>query len=142
MNQTEHPQISPFKKGLFFTAGLLCVLLATLGLVLPLVPTTPFLLLAAACFLRSSERFHNWLINHRIFGSYIRNYREKGGLTLRHKIVSITVLWVVILYSTFFALPIVWLIPLPLLVAAWVTRHLLKMPTVDDSNTDDSEQVD
>ena len=56
------------------------------GIFLPLLPTTPFLLLAAACYVRSSPRLYRWLMNHRWTGEYIRDYREKRGLPLRTKI--------------------------------------------------------
>ena len=69
----------------------------------PLLPTIPFLLLAAACYARSSERFYHWLLNNRWFGSYIRNYREGKGVPLKVKIFTIALLWIVIGCSVAFA---------------------------------------
>jgi hypothetical protein len=63
-------------RGLLIAAGLLCVALGVVGLVLPLLPTTPFMLLAAACFARSSPRFHAWLLGHRWFGPPIRDWQQ------------------------------------------------------------------
>ena len=78
--QTESNNIdkerSRFVKALYFIAGTVCLILGIIGIILPILPTTPFLLLAAGCYARSSERFYNWLLNNRILGSYIRNYRE------------------------------------------------------------------
>ena len=67
---------------LLIAGGNLCVALAVLGLFLPVLPTTPFLLLAAVCYARSSERFYHWLVTNRWFGAYIRNYREGRGIPL------------------------------------------------------------
>jgi len=70
---------------LWATAGCLCVALAVIGVVLPLLPTVPFLLLAACCFARSSERLHNWLINHEKFGPPIEDWNRHGAISLRAK---------------------------------------------------------
>ncbi|XYJ11308.1 YbaN family protein [Telluria sp. B2] len=74
-------------------AGVLALLLAILGLFLPLLPTTPFLLLASACFARGSSRLHGWLLNHRVFGVYLRNYEAGNGIPLRAKIVASVMMW-------------------------------------------------
>ena len=68
-------------KIILISVGSLSVLLGILGIFLPLLPTTPFLLLAALCYSRSSERFYQWLVTNRWFGEYIRNYREGRGIT-------------------------------------------------------------
>ena len=80
-------------------AGLLCVGLGVVGVFVPILPTTPFLLLAAAAFVRSSPRLYHWLIHHKWFGSYIRSYREYRAITLRAKVVTLTLLWAVIGYT-------------------------------------------
>jgi len=74
-------------------AGVLALLLALLGLFLPLLPTTPFLLLASACFARGSSRLHGWLLNHRVFGVYLRNFETGKGIPLRAKIVASVMMW-------------------------------------------------
>ena len=66
------------KKNLLIAAGTLCVVLGVIGMFIPVLPTTPFLLLAAVCYGRSSKRFYHWLLTNRWFGEYIRNYREGG----------------------------------------------------------------
>ncbi|HYE75937.1 MAG TPA: YbaN family protein [Blastocatellia bacterium] len=73
------------RRNFYLISGFTLVGLGIAGAILPLLPTTPFLLLAAYCFARSSERWHEWLLNHRIFGSYIRAFRERRGLTKAQK---------------------------------------------------------
>ncbi|WP_170433548.1 YbaN family protein [Ruegeria arenilitoris] len=65
---------------LWATFGLLCVALAMIGVALPLLPTVPFLLLAAFCFARSSSRLHNWLMSHRTFGPLILDWQTSGAI--------------------------------------------------------------
>jgi uncharacterized membrane protein YbaN (DUF454 family) len=89
-------------KVLFIILGSVCVGLGVLGIFLPLMPTTVFLLLAAYFYSRSSDRFYNWLIGNRVFGTYIRNYREGHGMTLRHKVNAVSVLWVTVGISLWF----------------------------------------
>ena len=79
------------------------LLLGVVGAFLPVVPTTPFLLLAAACYARSSDRFYRGLMNNRILGSYIRNYREGRGMPLRAKATLIAFLWSAISFSILLA---------------------------------------
>ena len=72
-------------RGLWLAAGGLVLGLGLLGVVLPVLPTTPFLLLAAACFARSSPRLHGWLLNHPTFGPPIRNWEEHGAISRKAK---------------------------------------------------------
>lgn len=74
--------------------GTLSLGLGIVGMVLPVLPTTPFLLLSAACYFRGSDRAYVYLLNHKIFGKYIDDYRNKGGITLKVKIYALTVLWI------------------------------------------------
>jgi uncharacterized membrane protein YbaN (DUF454 family) len=75
--------------------GFLFVGLAALGVVLPVLPTTPFLLLAAACFAKSSQRFYDWLLNTRVFGELIRNWRDSRSISRKAKRISIATMIVV-----------------------------------------------
>ena len=93
--------MNPAKKAILVTAGSLCIGLAVLGLFLPLLPTTPFLLLASACYVRSSERLHGWLMGNRLLGGYIRNFKERRGLPLRAKVTTVVLLWLPLLYSVY-----------------------------------------
>lgn len=80
-------------KSFYIMAGVLALLLGFLGLFLPLLPTTPFLLLASWCFARGSTRLHRWLLSHRVFGEYLRNFEAGRGIPLRAKIVATVMLW-------------------------------------------------
>jgi len=85
--------------------GSLFLALGAIGMVVPGLPTTPFLLLAAALYFRSSERLYSWLLNHRIFGKAIRRFRETKSIPLRAKIISIGTMWAMILLSIFLFIP-------------------------------------
>jgi uncharacterized protein len=120
---------SQVKKWSLIMAGTVCVGLGLAGIFLPLLPTTPFLLLAAVCYAGSSPRFYQWLMNNRWFGRYIKNYREGKGLTLTTKIVSLLSLWITIGFSAIIVTP--WLAgKLALIVIALcVSVHILRRPT-------------
>ena len=83
-------------KTLFIIIGFLALGLGIAGIFLPLLPTTPLLLLAAWCFVRSSPRLYEWLLNHPRLGEYIRNFREYRAIPMRVKIVSVTMVWLTI----------------------------------------------
>ena len=110
--------------GWFFVAA------GVVGIFLPLVPTVPFLLLAAACFARSSVRFHTWLVQHNQLGPLIRDYLNGHGIPLRAKRIAIGMMWVSILASTFLLVQAVWLKIMLMAVAAGVTLYLLSLPTI------------
>lgn len=104
--------------------------LGILGIFLPLLPTTPFLLLAAACYIRSSERLYNWLLNNKWIGRYIKNYLEGKGVPLKSKVLSISALWITIGYSVFFVVNIFPVRIILILIAIGVTIHLLSIRTL------------
>jgi uncharacterized membrane protein YbaN (DUF454 family) len=112
------------KRQLLLAAGTLSLAIGIVGIVVPLLPTTPFLLLAAGCYLRSSQRFYNWLMGNRFFGNYIRNYIEGKGIPVKVKLFIIILLWVTIGIS-------IWLVAKPLvtiillIVAVGVTLHII-----------------
>ncbi|MCS3470483.1 uncharacterized membrane protein YbaN (DUF454 family) [Pseudomonas sp. JUb42] len=81
--------------------GWLSVALGVIGIFLPVLPTTPFLLLAAACFARSSPRFYAWLVNHRYLGPWIRDYLEGNGIPLKGKVYAIGLMWLSIGFSCY-----------------------------------------
>lgn len=117
-------------KGTLITAGTICVGLGVLGIFLPLLPTTPFLLLAAACFARSSKRFYDWLINNRGFGNYVKNYRKEKGVPLRVKVLSVSLLWLTIICSAVFVVNILLVRIILILIAIGVTIHILSIRTL------------
>ncbi|NLE94868.1 MAG: DUF454 domain-containing protein [Dehalococcoidia bacterium] len=81
------------KRSLLIVAGTVCVTVGAIGIVVPVLPTTPFLLLAAACYTRGSRRLYCALLNNRLVGSYLRNYLEGKGMTRRSKIWTLSLLW-------------------------------------------------
>jgi uncharacterized membrane protein YbaN (DUF454 family) len=89
------------RKILLLVAGHGCVALAVAGAFLPLLPTTPFLLLASACYIRASEKHHRWLLENRVFGPILRDYQEKRGVTRRTKVLVLLMLWVSLMYSAY-----------------------------------------
>jgi hypothetical protein len=110
-------------------AGTISLAIGAIGIVLPILPTTPFLLLSAACYCRSSDRLYHWLLNNKWFGEYIKNYREGRGIPLKTKIFALTLLWVTIFYSAFFAVNILEVQLILLAVAIAVSAHILRLPT-------------
>jgi uncharacterized membrane protein YbaN (DUF454 family) len=117
-------------RALLLVAGTICLALGAIGIFLPLLPTTPFLLLAAACYLRSSERMHKWLLGNRWFGEYIKNYQAGRGIPMKTKVVAISVLWGAILFSMFFMVSEVLIAQIVLFaIAVGVTVHLVRLPT-------------
>jgi len=118
-----------WQRALFFCLGSLFVGLATLGVVLPLLPTTPFLLLAAACYARSSKRFYDWLLANRVFGPTIRHWQENRCVALRTKIAAISLLVLTLGSSIVFFVPL-WPVKFLLLgVGVWVVQFLVRLPT-------------
>lgn len=109
---------------LLISVGTISVALAVAGMVLPVLPATPFLLLAAFCYARSSERFHGWLVGHRWFGPYIESYRSGRGLTKRQLVWTLVPLWVSIAITA--SLTRLWWVHVALFVcASGVTAYLL-----------------
>ncbi len=110
--------------------GLFSLVLGILGIFLPLLPTTPFILLAAACFFRSSGRLYAWLLKQRFLGSRIRYYRVYKAISLRSKVTSLALLWLTIGYSAIFVARVPWLKIVLFIIAAAVSLHLLRFRTL------------
>lgn len=89
-------------KYLLLILGTISLVLGFIGIILPLLPTTPFLLLSTACYCRGSNKMYNYLITHKIFGKYINDYRNKGGIALYVKIYALIALWISISYCILF----------------------------------------
>ena len=121
--------MKPITKQILMFCGIVSVGTGVVGMFLPILPTTPFLLLAGACFARCSEKAYNWLLTNRWCGEYIKNYRESKVISLKHKILLISLLWVTIGYSALFIAAYLWLKLLLLIIASGVTFHILKIYT-------------
>lgn len=119
--------------------GCIAVFLAVLGVFLPLLPTTPFLLLASACFVRGSDRMHRWLRYHPVFGEYLRNFEDKRALPRRAKVVSLLLLWPSMTYSIYLVKPMLLRIML-LGIAVSVTFMILRMKTLEAAEREQGQE--
>ena len=129
-----HPAASSLLRALLLGIGVLSTALGVLGIFLPLLPTVPLLLLAAACFARSSQRCYAWLLDHPRLGPMVSGYLDGNGIPLRAKVWAILLLWTSISLSTLLLVPI---LPVKLTlfaVAIGVTVYLLRLPTRNESS--------
>ena len=110
--------------------GTFFVIAGIIGIFLPLLPTTPFLLLAAACYIRGTKKMYDKLVGNRVLGKYILNYREGKGIPFSTKVLAIGLMWLTLGYSAIFIVKVPVIRVLLLLVAVGVTLHLLKMKTL------------
>jgi len=115
---------------LLITAGTLSVGLGILGIFVPVLPTIPFLLLAAACYARSSQRFYDWLLNNKYFGNYIRNYQQRKAVPLRVKVLTLALLWITIGCSVMFAVEVFLVRVFLILIAIGVSIHIFSLRTL------------
>ena len=151
MGRNEEEQNDDFKqmntikerlvRGILFAAGSFFLGLGIIGIVIPLLPTTPFLLLAAACYARSSKRFYNWLLNNKLFGSYIRNYRDGKGIPLKVKLLSILFLWLTIGITTYFFVNLLLVRIILIIIAIGVTIHILTIKTLKEEPVEEDKGV-
>jgi uncharacterized membrane protein YbaN (DUF454 family) len=129
-NSGQADAMKPFIKYLLAGCGFLSLAIGVTGIFVPILPTTPFLLIAAACFFRSSDRMYRWLTGHRVFGSYIMGFRRYGAVSVRAKVVSIVTLWTVIGFSAVFAAEVLWLRIALAAIALGVSVYLLSLRTL------------
>jgi uncharacterized membrane protein YbaN (DUF454 family) len=121
--------MSKFRKNLFIILGIISTALGIIGIFIPVLPTTPFLLLAAFLYSRSSDRFLHWLYTNRLCGTYIKNYRDGKGIPLKQKILTIVLLWLTIGSSVIYFINPLWLRVLLVIIAIGVTAHLVRVKT-------------
>lgn len=129
------------KKALLIISGFVSLGLGILGIVLPLLPTTPFLLLAAACFLKSSDRLYNWILNHRLFGKYLKNYYQHRAIPLKIKIIAISMIWLSIGSSVIFLVKFWPARVILLLIAILVSWHIARMRTLTKEMVADFQRI-
>lgn len=113
------------KRKLFLFLAWFFVLLGAIGIAIPILPTTPFLLLAVWFFSKSSQRFHKWILNHKILGEYVRSYQNGKGIPLKIKIRTILLLWLTIFISMYFVQDKIWLVIMLFVVAVLVSVHII-----------------
>ena len=118
------------KQAVYLIIGTLALVLGAIGLFLPVLPTTPFVILAAACYLRSSKRMHAWILQSRLFGETIENFQAGRGLKRATKIRALVLMWATISISAFFFVDQLIFRGAMFLVAAGVTVYLLRLPTL------------
>ena len=112
------------KNKLIFIGGTITLILGIVGIFIPILPTTPFLLVSATAYAKSSSRFHHWLLYNKILGSYIRNYREGLGMPIKVKIITLSFLWLMILIATLMV-PILWVQIILIIIALAVSIHIV-----------------
>lgn len=116
-------------KLIYLLIGSLSLVLGIIGIFVPVLPTTPFLLLAAALFFRSSSSAYDWLLSHRYLGAYIRSFREDRAIPLRTKVIALSLLWLTAFHCIAFVFDSWWLRGLMLAVAIGVTVYLVSFKT-------------
>jgi uncharacterized membrane protein YbaN (DUF454 family) len=119
------------KKSIFLIIGSLALAAGFVGIFLPVLPTTPFVLLAAWCFFRSSPRLYEWIISNERFGDTIKNYNQGKGITKTTKIKAIVMMWLTISASVYFTITSLSLIAFLYGVAIVVTIYLIRLPTLE-----------
>jgi len=131
MTKSNHHKIvsNKFLRYLLIFSGTFFLAIGIIGIVIPILPTTPFLLLAAACYARSSKRFYKKLIQNKWFGNYIKNYQQGKGIPLKVKIYAITLLWATILASSLLFFTNLLLKILLISIAVLVSIHILTIKT-------------
>ena len=116
------------RRGAWLCLGLLCVGLAAIGVVLPLMPTTVFLLIAAFAFARSSPRLHRWLLEHRVFGGLIRDWQDHGAISKRAKGAAVLSMGAVLVLSALLGVP-PWVLGLQAVILGCVALFILTRPS-------------
>ncbi len=129
-NSLELPKIYRY---FYLISGILLVAIGVIGIFLPVLPTTIFLILASACFIKSSPKANDWLRNHKILGQYIKNYQDGSGLTVKSKIFNLIFLWSMILVSALLLTKSLVIKLVLLAIAVGVTIHILMIKTKRDS---------
>lgn len=112
------------KRIILFTVGIISLVLGSIGVVMPVLPTTPFLLLALWCFIRSSEKLYNFILNNKYLGPYVRDYMSGRGIPMKVKKRSISLLWITIGFSAVFVVESPFMKGMLILIACCVSYHI------------------
>ncbi len=117
------------KQYIYIFLGTISLVLGAIGIVLPLLPTTPFLLLSAYFYLRSSKKMYDWLLNHKVFGIFIYSYINYRAIDLKTKIMSISLLWIT-LFISIIVIEKIYMTIILAIIGLSVTYHLLSLKTM------------
>ncbi|WP_245562335.1 YbaN family protein [Marinospirillum minutulum] len=121
---------NPLIRRTVFIFGWFSLVMGVIGIFLPLLPTTPFILLAAACFARSSPRFYAWITSHHRYGPMIANYLAGRGLPVKAKVMAISLLWISVSF-TLFIVSLLWAKLAMLATALAVSVYIIwRLPTL------------
>ena len=134
MERSKRNKAQKLNRKLLIIAGTLSTGIGIVGIFVPILPTTPFLLLAAACYARSSRRLYDWLLNNRYLGGYIKNYIQKKGVPLKIKVLTVVLLWITIGASVIFAVQVFIVRVILILIAIGVTIHIICVKTYKERN--------
>ena len=120
-----------FFRILWLALGLLFTVIGLIGLIVPGLPTTPLMIVAAACFFRSSKRLFNWVLSNKYFGNYVKDFREGRGMPRKAKFIALGFIWLFVSISVFVGIPdhLVYLKILTLLAACTGTGVIITLPT-------------
>ncbi len=132
MEQDSVSLLSKIKKVAYFVVGTLALVLGIIGAFLPVLPTTPLILLAGWCYLRSSSEFYEWLISNERFGKTIEDYHSGKGITRNIKKRAIVMMWLMISISSYFFITSIELIAFLYLIAISVSVYIYKQPTLEE----------
>tara|TARA_B100001113_G_C20789320_1_gene483160 strand:- start:46 stop:477 length:432 start_codon:yes stop_codon:yes gene_type:complete len=126
---------SGLSRTFWFICGFISMVIGLIGIPVPGLPTTPLMILAAACFAKSSQRFYDWIINNKLFGHHVKNYREGKGIPKTSKPIILLTLWSFVLFAVLYAIPDeVAISKIGTLVLAIIgTIFILRIPSFEDS---------
>lgn len=112
--------------------GLLLTGLGLIGIFIPGLPTTIFMILAASCYFRSSQRLYSWVMNHKYFGYHVKNYRDKKGMPLKAKIMSLIMMWLFVLYAVTLAISVdlLYIKAIVIISALFGTKTILSLKSI------------
>lgn len=122
---------NPIIRFFWLFLGLLFSIIGLIGLIVPGLPTTPLMIVAAACFFRSSKRLFNWVLSNKYFGNYVKDFREGRGMPRKAKFIALGFIWLFVSISVFVGIPdhLVYVKILTLIAACTGTGVIITLPT-------------
>ncbi|MGP4040583.1 YbaN family protein [Gracilibacillus sp. D59] len=125
--------MSNVKRTLWILGGSLSLVIGLIGMIVPILPTTPLIILAGFCYGKSSARLHNWLVTNKYFGHYIKDYTDGKGVPIRIKILAVLIVWT----SVLFTVTVIPLFPIRIFmlgIAVFVTLFIFTSPLLKVKN--------